>query len=83
MPRISRADVSGWSCAERKNGDCVNPFGCHCREITSLMERVEQLEGKRPALVIDNEPLVTKHRPDPELDHTLSVVSDALNATGV
>ena len=27
-------------------------------------------------------PLVTKHRPDPELDHTLSVVSDALNATG-
>lgn len=25
---------------------------------------------------------VTKHRPDPELDHTLSVVSDALNATG-
>jgi hypothetical protein len=25
------------------------------------------------------EPLVTKHRPDPELDHTLSVVSGALN----
>jgi hypothetical protein len=28
------------------------------------------------------EQLVTKHRPDPELDHTLSVVSDAMNATG-
>lgn len=34
--KVSRADVSGWSCADRKRGDCVNPFGCHCREITSL-----------------------------------------------
>lgn len=49
MPVESRDDLVGkWSCEERSRKNCRNPFGCHCREITSLVSARES-DAKRIA----------------------------------
>jgi hypothetical protein len=44
------SDFSGWSCDERDRKNCRNGHGCHCREITSLIERNSMLENSEAAL---------------------------------
>jgi hypothetical protein len=34
-----------WSCDEKDRESCRNPHGCHCREITDLLERIRGKEA--------------------------------------
>lgn len=33
-----------WSCEQKDRENCRDPHGCHCREITDLMEQVRGKE---------------------------------------
>jgi len=37
---------AAWSCEERdRDGDCRNPYGCHCAEIGHKVARIRELEA--------------------------------------
>jgi len=42
--------VYGWSCDERDRKNCRNGHGCHCREITSLMARIDDRDSENERL---------------------------------
>lgn len=40
-----------WSCDDRgPRGECRNPHGCHCDEISDLVKQVAQLDAEKAAL---------------------------------
>ena len=45
------SDIAGWSCDERDRKNCRNGHGCHCREITDLMARIDTRAGENKRLV--------------------------------
>lgn len=44
--RALQEQTSAWSCHERNRAECRNPDGCHCREITSLLARIDAKDAE-------------------------------------
>jgi hypothetical protein len=44
-----------WSCEEKGIGNCKQPYGCHCKEITSQSTRITALEQENARLKLEHE----------------------------
>lgn len=54
---------TAWSCEHNsKRGNCRNPYGCHCREITGQVARIAALEAELAEAKAERDDYQAQHK---------------------